>query len=77
MSEQPAIVSYDEDGDYLEVLWAVREGVFSPTDDERVLKRLDEHGELIGFLIHDLSTLQKSGTLELRLTSEPATSAAQ
>jgi len=77
MSDQPALVSYDEDGDYLEVLWAVREGVFSPTDDERVLKRLDEDGELIGFMIHDLSTLQQSGTLELQLTSEPATSAAQ
>ena len=77
MSEQPPLVSYDQDGDYLEVLWAVREGVFSSTDDERVLKRLDEDGEVIGFIIHDLSTLQKSGTVELRLTAEPATSTAQ
>ena len=29
----------------LEVLWAFREGYFTPTDDERILKRLDDDGQ--------------------------------
>ena len=77
MSEQRAIVSYDREGDYLEVLWDVREGFFAPTGDERVLKRLDDDGELIGFMIHDLSTLPVRGALDLQLTSEPATTVTQ
>ena len=31
----------------LEVLWAFREGYFTSTDDERILKRLDDDGEII------------------------------
>ena len=77
MSEQRAIVSYDREGDYLEVLWEVRDGFFAPTGDERVLKRLDDDGELIGFMIHDLSTLPGGGALDLQLTSESATAVAQ
>ena len=52
-------VWYDDEGDMLEVLWAFREGYFTPTEDERVLKRLDDDGEVIGFLIHELSTLKQ------------------
>ena len=38
----------------LEVLWAFREVLISPlTDDWNAsLKRLDDDGEIIGFLIH-------------------------
>ena len=54
----------------LEVLWAFREGYFSPTDDERVLKRLDDDGEVIGFLIHEMSTLKQPSPVEFELASE-------
>ena len=54
----------------LEVLWAFREGYFTPTDDERILKRLDDGGEVIGFLIHDVSTLKRPEPVEFELASE-------
>ncbi len=63
-------VWYDDEGDMLEVLWAFREGYFTPTDDERILKRLDDDGEVIGFLIHEMSTLKQPNPVEFELASE-------
>ena len=52
------------------MLWAFREGYFTPTDDERILKRLDDDGEVIGFLVHEMSTLKQPGPVEFELASE-------
>ena len=70
MINKKVLVSYDHDGDMLEVLWAFREGYFTPTDDERILKRLDDDGEVIGFLIHDMSTLKQPEPIEFELAPE-------
>ena len=40
------------------------------SDDERVLKRLDDDGEVIGFLIHEMSTLKEPSPIEFELSSE-------
>ena len=70
MTSRRVSVSYDHEGDMLEVLWAFREGYFTPTDDDRILKRLDDEGEVIGFLIHEMSTLKEPGPVEFELASE-------
>ena len=70
MTIKKVFVSYDHEGDMLEVLWAFREGYFTPTDDERVLKRLDDDGEVIGFLIHEMSTLKEPSPVEFELAPE-------
>lgn len=70
MNGRKVFVSYDHEGDMLEVLWAAREGYFTPTDDERILKRLDDDGEVIGFLIHEMSTLKEPSPIEFELESE-------
>ncbi len=70
MTSKKVYVSYDHEGDMLEVLWAFREGYFTPTDDQRVLKRLDDDGEVIGFLIHEMSTLKQPDAVEFELASE-------
>ena len=70
MANRRVSVWYDDEGDMLEVLWAFREGYFTPTDDARILKRLDDDGEVIGFLIHDMSTLKQPGPVEFELASE-------
>ena len=70
MINKKVFVSYDHEGDMLEVLWAFREGYFTPTDDERILKRLDDDGEVIGFMIHDMSTLKHPEPIEFELASE-------
>ena len=70
MTSRKVFVSYDHEADMLEVLWAFREGYFTPTDDERILKHLDDDGEVIGFLIHEMSTLKEPSPLEFELESE-------
>ena len=70
MTSKKVSVWYDDEGDMLEVLWAFREGYFTPTNDERVLKRLDDRGEAIGFLIHEFSSLKSPDPVEFDLTSE-------
>ena len=70
MTSRKVSVWYDEEGDMLEVLWAFREGYFTPTDDERILKRLDDDGEIIGFLIHEISTLKHPSPVEFELAPE-------
>lgn len=70
MTDKKVLVSYDREGDMLEVLWALKPGYFTPTKDERILKRLDDDGEVIGFLIHDMSTLKQPEPIEFELASE-------
>ena len=70
MTTRKVSVWYDHEGDMLEVLWAFREGYFTPTDDDRILKRLDDDGEVIGFLIHEMSTLTEPSPVEFELESE-------
>ena len=70
MTRKKVSVWYDEEGDMLEVLWAFREGYFTPTDDDRILKRLDDDGQVIGFLIHEMSTLKDPNPVEFELESE-------
>lgn len=70
MPKRKVFISYDHEGDMLEVLWEFREGYFTPTNDERTLKRLDDNGQAIGFLIHDFSTLKSSEPIEIDLDSE-------
>ncbi len=70
MTSKKVFVSYDHEGDMLEVLWALREGYFTPTADERILKRLDDDGEVVGFLIHEMSTLNEPNPVEFELESE-------
>ena len=72
MNERSVSVWYDSKGDMLEVLWAFRDGYFTPTEDDRILKRLDDDGEVIGFLIHELSTLNQPNPVEFELESEVA-----
>ena len=70
MTARKVFVSYDHEGDMLEVLWALREGYFTPTGDDRILKRLDDGGEVIGFLIHEMSTLDQENPVEFELEPE-------
>ena len=70
MTARKVLVSYDHEGDMLEVLWALREGYFTSTDDDRILKRLDDDGEVIGFLIQEMSTLDQTNPVEFELESE-------
>jgi hypothetical protein len=51
-------VWYDEEGDYLEVLFAHKKGYFRETDNDAVMERVDEAGQIIGFSILKVSALK-------------------
>ena len=72
MTNRKVSVWYDEEGDMLEAAWAFREGYFAPTDAERILKRLDDDGQVIGFSssLYDVSSLKESGPVEFELEPE-------
>ena len=70
MTNRKVSVWYDGEGDMLEVLWAFRDGYFTDADDDRIRKRLDDDGEVIGFLIQGVSTLKADAPVEFELAPE-------
>jgi len=64
---QTVTVWYDEAGDYLEVLFAHKEGYFRETDNDAVMEKVDNSGELIGFSIFKVRALKGQPPLEVTL----------
>ena len=58
---------FDAEADFLEVLFERKKGHYRETDDDRVMERVDENGEIIGFSILGVSTL-KGKPLKVALT---------
>lgn len=50
-------VWYDKDGDYLEVLFERKKGYFKQTENDAVMEKVDEEGNIIGFSILKVSTM--------------------
>ena len=50
---------YDEDGDYLEVLFGKKAGYFRETRNDAVMEKVDEDGNIIGFSILRMSALKE------------------
>jgi len=51
-------VWYDEAGDYLEMLFAQQKGYFRETDNDAVMEKVNEAGQIIGFSILKVSALK-------------------
>ena len=60
-------VWYDEEGDYLEVLFALKKGYFRETDNDAVMEKVDEAGQIIGFSILRVSALKGQPPLAVTL----------
>jgi uncharacterized protein YuzE len=56
--EKEIKVWYDKEGDYLEVLFERKEGYFRETEDDALMEKVDEGGNVIGFSILKVSALQ-------------------
>ncbi|HEY5867175.1 MAG TPA: DUF2283 domain-containing protein [Candidatus Tectomicrobia bacterium] len=65
-------VWYDEEGDYLEVLFAHKKGYFRETDHDAVMEKVDEAGNILGFSILKVSALKGSPPLAVTLKQQPA-----
>ncbi|MBN2541289.1 DUF2283 domain-containing protein [bacterium] len=54
-----AKVWYDKEGDYLEVIFERKAGYFKETENDAVMEKVDEEGNIIGFSILKVSSLKK------------------
>jgi uncharacterized protein YuzE len=61
---------YDPEGDFLEIVLRSAPGVFEDTDIDQVMKKVDEHGNVIAYSIINVSTLRGS-PFELTATAKP------
>jgi uncharacterized protein YuzE len=62
---------YDKEGDYLEVLFERKAGYFRETENDAVMEKVDEEGNIIGFSILKVSAL-KERPLSIDLKSHVA-----
>jgi len=62
---------YDKEGDYLEVLFEKKAGYFKETQNDAVMEKVDEEGNIIGFSILKVSAL-KEKPLSISLESHVA-----
>jgi uncharacterized protein YuzE len=58
---------YDPEGDYLEVIFEQKEGYFRETENDQVMEKVDQAGNVIGFSVLRVSKLSKK-PLEVALT---------
>ncbi len=58
---------YDKEGDYLEVLFEKKAGYFRETENDAVMEKVDNRGNVIGFSILKVSALKAKSPLSVSL----------
>ena len=51
---------YDPEGDYLEVIFDQKPGYFRETENDQVMEKVDEAGNVLGFSVLRISALRKA-----------------
>jgi uncharacterized protein YuzE len=62
-------VWYDKEGDYLEVMFERKAGYFKQTENDAVMEKVDNEGNIIGFSILKISALKEQKPLSISLKS--------
>jgi len=62
-------VWYDKEGDYLEVIFERKAGYFRQTENDAVMEKVDEQGNIIDFSILKVSALKEQKPLSISLKS--------
>ncbi len=65
-------VWFDQEADYLEVLFETREGFFEETDNDAVMRKVDPNGNVLGFSILKVSALKAKSPLSVSLDKKTA-----
>lgn len=60
MAEKRVKIWYDKEGDFLEVIFDQRSGYFRETANDQVMEKVDQQGNVLGFSVLKVSSLQKS-----------------
>lgn len=58
---------YDNEGDFLEVLFSEKPGYMRETENEDLMERVDTNGDLLGFSIMHVSRYRKGKPLRAEL----------
>ena len=59
MAERVVKMWFDPEADFLEVTFEQKAGYFRDTDNEAVMEKVDEQGNVIGFSVLRVSALKK------------------
>lgn len=51
---------FDPEGDFLEVMFEHKPGYFRPTDNDHVMEKVDDQGNVIGFSVLKVTSLKKT-----------------
>ena len=62
----------DKEGDFLEVIFDIRKGYFKETDNDAVMKKVDDQGNIIGFSILKVSALTEHDPISVSLRRQTA-----
>jgi uncharacterized protein YuzE len=65
-SQKHLKIWYDPEGDYLEVVFDQKAGYFRETENDQVMEKVDDDGNVLGFSVLRVSTL-KEKTLDVAL----------
>ncbi len=60
MADKRVKIWFDPEGDYLEVMFDQRPGYFRETENDQVMEKVDEQGNVLGFSILKVSALKKA-----------------
>lgn len=50
---------FDPEGDYLEVIFEQKEGYFRETENDQVMEKVDQEGNILGFSVLNISKLRE------------------
>jgi len=61
---------FDSEGDFLEVLFSDRPGFMRATNNDAVMERVDDEGNLLGFSVMNVSRLAREKPLVAELLAK-------
>jgi len=67
MAQKTVKMWFDPEGDFLGVTFEQKPGYFRETENDQVMEKVDEDGNVIGFSVLRVSSLKKA-PLEVELT---------
>ena len=60
MASRKVKIWFDQEGDYLEVIFDQKPGFFRDTASDQVMEKVDQQGNLLGFSVLKVSALRKT-----------------
>ena len=58
MAEKSVKIWFDQEGDYLEVIFDEKPGYFRETPNDQVMEKVDDDGNILGFSVLRVSALK-------------------